>query len=217
MKYSRENPSPRYLELQQLYRAMHEKGEIFLGISPEQTFPGGSLLPQAGNIKRLIERCGARTILDYGSGKGKQYELRPFRDASGAVWPDIMEFWGIDEVVCYDPCYVPYSRLPNGKFDGAISTDVLEHCPEADVSWIVDEIFGYANKFVFADVACYPARKRLPNGENAHCTVLPAEWWNDLMHSVAAKYPGLVWEVRVLSRKDTLEGVKVVEQKIGNS
>lgn len=216
MKYSRRNPSPRYYELQRLYRMMHEKGEDFLGIPAEQTFPGKSLLPQARHVKRLVQQTDARTILDYGSGKGKQYDARPFRDETG-VWTDIMEFWGIDEVTCYDPCYEPYSKLPEGKFDGVISTDVLEHCPEADLPWIVDEIFSFANKFVFANVACYPAAKRLPNGENAHCTIRPVEWWNDLAYQVAAKYPHLVWEFRISSRENTSTGIKLVEQKIGNS
>jgi hypothetical protein len=53
-----------------------------------------------------------------------------------------------------------------------ISTDVLEHCPgKVNVPWIVDEMFGYATRFVFANVAVIPAGKRLPNGENAHCTI----------------------------------------------
>ena len=56
--------------------------------------------------------------------------------------------------------------------------DVLEHCPEQDLRWIVAEIFGFANRFVFANVASYEAMTTLPNGENAHCTVRPSEWWN---------------------------------------
>jgi hypothetical protein len=65
----------------------------------------------------------------------------------------------------------PFSALPEGRFDGVVCTDVLEHCPEEDLPWIVGELFGYARLFVFANVACYPAAKKLPNGENAHCTI----------------------------------------------
>lgn len=82
MNYARANPSPCYLELQDFYR-MHEKGETFLGIPPEQTYPGDSLLPQGRRIKRLIDLTKARTNLDYGSGKGKQHELQPIRDGLG--------------------------------------------------------------------------------------------------------------------------------------
>ena len=217
MTYSRDNPSPRYVELQTLYRAMHEQGETFLRVPPEQTFPGKSLPPQAARIKRLIEQTAAQTILDYGSGKGLQYGPMPFGDAAGRKWPSIIDYWDVDEVVCYDPCYAPFSRLPQGPFDGVISTDVLEHCPEQDVAWIVDELFGYASKFVFANVACYPAQKRLPNGENAHCTIKPPDWWIDILGAVSARYPGIVWEVWVQWLADTPQGKQPMEQRIGST
>lgn len=217
MAYSREHSSPRYMELQRLYRAMHERGETFLGVPADQTFPGKSLLPQASRIKRLIILTGARTVLDYGSGKGKQYEPRPVRDETDGTWPSMIDYWGVDEIVWYDPCYEPFSKVPSGKFDGVISTDVLEHCPEEDLPWIIGEIFDYTSKFVFANIACYPAHKRLPTGENAHCTIKPLGWWRGLLESGAAARHDLIWEVWILSRVDTPQGPKLVEEKIGNS
>jgi hypothetical protein len=216
MNYSRANPSPRYRELQNLYRTMHEEGERFLNIPPEETFPGTSLAPQAHRIKALVEKTGALTILDYGSGKGRQYEPGIVRDASGREWPSMMDYWNVDEVVCYDPCYPPFSRLPTGKFDGVICTDVLEHCPEEDIPWIAAELFDFATRFVFANVACYPARKRLPTGENAHCTIKPVEWWRELFTQVASGRPGILWEVWIQSRVQTPEGPKLVEERIGS-
>jgi len=217
MSYSRTNPSPRYLELQGLYRTMHEKGERFLNIPPEKTFPGTSLAPQAARIKRLIDLTEAITVLDYGAGKGQQYEPQLIKDAAGGEWPSMMDYWDLEEVVCYDPAYAPFSKLPAARYDGVISTDVLEHCPEEDVPWIVDEIFGYAKKFVFANIACYPASKRLPTGENAHCTIKPVEWWSDIVGRAAAKHPGLVWEAWIQSLADTPQGLRYPEHKIGNS
>lgn len=217
MSYSRAYPSPRYVELLDLYRAMHEKGDSFLGIAPEQTFAGSSLAPQVTRIKRLIELTGAQTILDYGSGKGKQYEMRTVRDGQGVQWPSVMDYWNVDEVMCYDPCYPPFNRLPDGKYDGVISTDVLEHCPEEDIPWIIAEVFGLASRFVFANIACYPARKRLPNGENAHCTIRPVAWWEGLLGTVTAGHPGLAWEVWIHSRVETPQGAQYVEQKVGNA
>ncbi len=217
MNYSRANPSPRYLELQGLYRTMHEQGERFLNIPAEKTFPGTSLAPQKVRIKRLIDLTQALTVLDYGAGKGQQYEPQLIKDTAGGEWPSMMDYWDIEEVVCYDPAYGPFSKLPTARYDGVISTDVLEHCPEEDVPWIVDEIFGYARKFVFANVACYPAGKRLPTGENAHCTIKPIEWWSDIVGRAAAKHPDLVWELWIRSRTDTPQGPRYPERKIGNS
>ena len=198
MVYTRENPSPRYLELTSMYREMHLKGEKFLNIPADKTFPGLSLPPQAPRIKRLIEATGAQTILDYGSGKGKQYDTSPIL-IEGQEWENILDYWDIAGVTCYDPCYPPFSILPKGKFDGVISTDVLEHCPEDDIPWILDEIFSYARFFVFTNVACYPAKKRLPNGENAHCTIRPLEWWQEQVEYFAQARPDLAWEIWIQS------------------
>lgn len=199
MNFSRANPSPRYLELQTMYRHLHQKGEESLGTAPEDTFRGFSIKPQLARIKSLIARTGADTVLDYGCGKGQQYEPREIMGDNGEVWPSVIDCWDIGEVVCYDPCYEPYNKLPQGKFDGVICTDVLEHCPEQDMPWIIEEIFSYATRFVFANVACYPARKSLPNGENAHCTIRPVEWWEVLTRNVSQRYPGVIWELWVQS------------------
>jgi len=193
--FTRANPSPRYRELVELYRTMHTEGEKFLNVGPENTFPGISLPPEAHHIKGLIDRTGALSVLDYGSGKGKQYDLRNVKLATGEVVESIVDYWGIDYVHCYDPSYAKFSALPQGRFDGVVCTDVLEHCPEDDVQWIVTELFAYAEKFVYANVACYPAMKRLPTGENAHCTVRAPEWWLDLFRSVASQFPSVKWKL----------------------
>ena len=193
--FTRANPSPRYRELVELYRTMHVEGEKFLNVLPERTFPGLNLRPEVHHIKRLIDHTGALSILDYGSGKGQQYEIRGLKLDTGAVIHSIVDYWGVDYVHCYDPSYARYSTLPQGRFDGVISTDVLEHCPEDDLPWIMTEMFSYAKRFVYANVACYPARKRLPSGENAHCTVRPPEWWAELATSVGRTFPDVSWEL----------------------
>jgi hypothetical protein len=200
--FTRAAPSPRYRRLIEQYQLMHTQGEIHLGIPPDQTFPGQSLPPQAPHIKKLIKATGTRTLLDYGCGKGRQYWPYRIQDAEeGVEYPDIKSFWGIADVRCYDPGYTPFNELPAGTFDGVICTDVLEHCPEEDVPWIVGELFQYAQKFVYANVACFPARKRLPSGGNAHCTIKPARWWEDLIVKVAARKPQLRYEFRFVEVK----------------
>jgi hypothetical protein len=215
MPYTRAQPSPRYVELQRLYRELHEQGEKTLGLAPERTFPGFSLDPHVARIKRLIDLTGAATVLDYGSGKGRQYDPRRLSAEGGGGWNSVLEFWGVDEIACYDPNYAPFSALPEGRYDGVISTDVLEHCPEEDMAWIVDEMFGFAQKFLFANVACYPALHHLPTGENAHCTIRPVEWWQALFSQTAARYPGVQWEVWTKHQVSADGGRKFAEQRIG--
>ena len=189
--YRRRSPSPRYERLLSLYKQMHDQGEPDAGRPPERTYAGLNCLPQADHIRALVLRTGARTLLDYGSGKGRQYEQREVRGCDGNTYPNLQTYWGVDSITCYDPAYEQFSALPQGTFDGVISTDVLEHCPEEDLSWIIDEVFSLARLFVFANVACYSAGKRLATGENAHCTLRSPEWWTCLVEEVASRHPGV--------------------------
>ena len=215
MDYSRHNPSARYRQLISLYQDMHLHGDRQKGHLASKTFDGRSLVPQAQRIKRLIDGLGASRILDYGSGKGTQYDPVPFEVQGLGKWDGVLDYWEVDEVVCFDPAYPPYSRMPQGKFDGVIATDVLEHCPEEDMDWIVDEMFGFAGRFVYATIACYPAAKRLPNGENAHCTIRPPEWWNGLFDAAAARHGGVRWQAW-LQKNSPTRGVPIEELRLGS-
>jgi hypothetical protein len=170
---------------------MHVHGDQLRQTPAENTYPGDSMPRHAEAIKRLIDTYRAKTILDYGAGKGLQYKQIRVKVDDGREFPSIPAYWGIDALTCYDPAYEPFIKLPQGTFDGVVCTDVLEHCPEDDLNWILDEMFSYARKFVYANVACYPALKRLPTGENAHCTIRPTPWWEALVRQVAAQCPGV--------------------------
>ncbi len=195
MNFSRNNPSPKYRQMIELYRELHTKGEPNLGQPSDATYPGVSLTPHIRRIKGLVDRTGARTILDYGCGKGYQYAPRQITLPGEGVWDSVIDYWNIDEVCCYDPGYDRYSKVPEGTFDGVVSTDVLEHCVVDDVPWIIEEMFSYANRFVFACVACIPALTTLPNGENAHCTVRPIDWWRELFVAAGKCRPQILWDL----------------------
>jgi hypothetical protein len=177
-----------------------------MGLAPAETFSGVSLLPHVRRIKDLIARSGAQTLLDYGCGKGRLYEPQRLEIPGEGVFDSVIEYWDIDEVCCYDPCYDRYSALPQGQFDGVISTDVLEHCLEDDIPWIVDEMFSYARSFLFANIACYPALATLPNGENAHATVRPVAWWQDVFSKAGAAYPDVMWKTLFELHPDDAHG-----------
>jgi hypothetical protein len=194
-EYTRESPSPEYRAMVEMYSRLHSEGadkeqknsEESVHREPEETFAGKMLARHAPTIKEMIDRTAASTLLDYGAGKGASYRQKDLSIA-GTVVPTLQEYWGLDEVVCYDPGYAPFSQLPNREFDVVISTDVLEHITEPDLPWVLDELFGYARKSVFATIACYPARKTLPDGRNAHCTVRSPDWWSGMIHAVAMRH-----------------------------
>jgi len=194
--YNRENPSDRYLELIEQYKNLHLNGEQKLNLPPENTFPGFSILPHIDHIKHMIKKADADFLLDYGCGKGAQYAV-PIVDVGIGEKELLVDYWDVMSVHCYDPCVKEFSELPQEKFDGVISTDMLEHCSEEDIPWILSEMFSYANNFLYVNVACYPAKKTLPNGENAHCTVKSPEWWDNELNLAGEKFSHVEWEARL--------------------
>ncbi len=203
MGFSQTSPSPRYLALIEQYRQLHTEGATAQGLSPEETFPGQSLPEHAPAIRELMVDTQASSLIDYGCGKGLQYERQDLVLPGGCIASSIASYWGDPEIVLYDPGYPPLSRRPSEPTDGVICTDVLEHCPEEDMEWIVDDLFSLAKRFVFANIASYPAAKTLPSGENAHCTVREPQWWRALITGVAARHPNISYLFLIEERTRT--------------
>jgi hypothetical protein len=202
LAYTREKPSSGFTDLVALYGRMHEEGAKNIGATAEETFAGHSLRHHVDPIAALVKKHGAKTLLDYGAGKGAGYE------GEGQTGRSLPDWAGVD-VTLYDPAYAPFSADPDGQFDAVISTDVLEYIPEEDILWVLDDMFRRARSFVYVNVACYPAANTLSNGENAHCTVLPPEWWRGQMTLIAAMYPGVAWELHAPteSKKSGLKAI----------
>ena len=195
--HDRRNPSARYRELETLYRQAHTEGAAGAE-SAEGTFSGGSLVEHVPAIGALVRRTDARSVLDYGCGKATAYD-GPLPEADGRT---IRDYWGVEEVRLYDPGVERYSTYPEGEaFDGVVCTDVLEHIPPDDVDWALDELFGHARCFVFANVAAYPAYKTLADGSNAHATIEGPDWWGPRIRRAAAAKPDVLFDFVIEERK----------------
>lgn len=156
----------------ELNRQMHQN---------EVTFAGYSLLQHVDDISELVKAHQAKSLLDYGCGKGKQYLVDEAHKAWGGLRPHL-----------YDPYYFPYSATPYGRYDGVICTDVLEHVPEEGIDAVLGDLALYADKFVFLAICTREAKKCLPDGRNAHLTVKPQEWW---MERIKPFKKGQEWRV----------------------
>ncbi len=189
--WSKAQPSDHYRELLDQYKAMHVAEPAKAKRGKRKLFRGQSLDRHVKTIGQLVRRTGAKTILDYGSGKGSLYEESPDHEPGSRY--KVMREWSGATVICYDPGYEPFAGDYDGVYDGVISTDVLEHIPEEDVPWVIDELFSHSSKFVYAVATCYPAKKTLPNGENAHCTIMPPGWWRGQMEMAARRHPEVEW------------------------
>ena len=215
--FSRQSPSPRYKELLGQNRQLHLEGNPAQKLSAEHAFPGTSLFRQLPRIRNLIQATGSSSLLDYGCGKGMQYQVNRFVLDGQVINETVQDYLDLDYIYRYDAAYPPYTTLPVDRFDGVICTDVLEHCPGDDLPWIVEELFGFARKFVFANVASYPAAKLLPNGENAHCAQFDTEWWKSVFSVAAERHPGITWEVWHISRSRQLDNFEYVDAHLGTT
>lgn len=148
------------------YRQLHEKGIWFKGTA---------IKGYIGVIGDLIKRTGAKTLLDYGCGKAMFYLERK-----------VHEDWGVPLPYLYDPGFHKVGHTihreppPKGMvFDGVICTDVLEHVENPEE--VLDELFAYANKFLFLTISCMPSdpKKKLPDGRGVHISIFPPEWWRE--------------------------------------
>tara|TARA_R100000742_G_C4249418_1_gene67910 strand:+ start:138 stop:845 length:708 start_codon:yes stop_codon:yes gene_type:complete len=174
--YSREYPSERYEELLKEYELMHD--------TSDQMFNGRSVASFVDVIQHVLKENNCKTLLDYGSGKGllytKDYDKVQIDNPTSKPLP---ELWDINEYTLYDPGYPEHNKLPIGKFDSVICTDVLEHVPEEDLGWVTDELIDYAKKVLFLNIACLPALKKFRDGTNVHVSIFRPEEWATFLAS----------------------------------
>lgn len=199
-EYTRDNPSPRFQQLGDLYKQVHETG-LDGGASADAVFGGRSLLDHVVTVEELARRTTSKSVLDYGCGKAKVYQQKDFSLPDGRTIPSVKEFWNVDSIRLYDPGVNEYSERPTTTFDGVVSTDVLEHIPEEDIDWVLAECFGYATNFVYMNIASYPAKKTLPNGWNAHVTVQSPDWWRERIRRAAARWRGRAYVFDVTEKR----------------
>ena len=186
--FSVKNPSPEYTRLINNYKKIHSEGSIDKNNfkkKPEKTYDGLSTLKFADILQKIIKKNKCKTLLDYGSGKGSFYNNS--REFNNKIYPPIKDFWNIEPTL-FDPGIKSYIKPKNKKFNIVISIDVLEHVPTQDLNWVLNEIFSFSNNIVFLNVACFPAKVVLDDGENAHVSLFHPMWWYGFITSISSQY-----------------------------
>lgn len=110
-------------------------------------------------VLTVMEKTGARTVLDYGCGKG-------------ALGRSLGEF-----VSNYDPAVPGFSAEPEPA-DLVVCTDVLEHVEPDMLDGVLGHIKSLGGHYLLV-ISCREARKTLPDGRNAHLIVQSPDWWQD--------------------------------------
>ena len=187
--------SKKYYENIEYYKKMHVDGyKLSNGKirTSEEAYNGKSTLIFAKLIKEIIKKNKIKTMLDYGCGKGFFYKNPS--NQNGLQIKSLRNYWDID-IDLYDPCFEENSNLNEDKnYDLLICVDVLEHIPKEDIYWILEKLMTKAKKYLFINVACYPAIALLPNGKNAHINIQPPKWWHE----------------KFLNFQDKLQDIKVI-------
>jgi len=179
--------SNNYYEIIEKYKNFHIKGSAKLPGS--KTFLGYSLVKWVHKIREIIYSSNSKTLIDYGCGKAFLYNNKI--TISNQTFINIKEYWGIEDVLLYDPAVEKYSLQPVEKVDGIISTDVIEHIPEEDVIAFIDNLFKLANKFVFLVIATIPASKYFDDGKNIHLCIKTEKEWGGIFSKFKEDYPNI--------------------------
>lgn len=146
-----------------------------------KTYSGMFLRPHAAPIKKLIDELKVTSILDWGCGKGKQYQWVSHDDSTGVPKGQTLEqFWGI-EVYRYDPAWPPFAELPLGKFDMVICTHVLGCIPMTDIQDFKRDMYWHALKVVYLAEKLAPPHKRVYTDAHKMARFYTHDQYADLM------------------------------------
>lgn len=163
-----------------------------------KAFSGGLAFPHAAAIGRLAALTGAASILDYGCGKGLQYE----GEAS------LERGWGVP-VSKYDPAWPPFAAEPEGQFDLVIVTHVLCWIPAEDMLGTLRRICGLARRAVYVGERIGPVKKV---GVVRPSVTLAQGWdavrWRSVLR--AGRPPGLRLQLGLLAEQGDVVTVEEI-------
>lgn len=160
---------------------------------------GRFLRPHAPYIKEIIDRLGVQSILDYGCGKGQQYEwIMPETGLTMEQW------WGVP-VTKFDPAFPKYAAEPKGQFDMVLCTHTLNFVPTTDHAWVVDRLYRTATKALYVAERLHRARKEAGSDK----TRAGRLGWvrEDWQHAI--ERPGSTIEVTLCTRTKHDDGARV--------
>ena len=132
-------------------------------------------------IKEKFNYFNVESVLDYGGGRS-DWHSKSFNDDKNLSAKD---FFNLQTINTYEPSTNTDLRQ---KSDCVICFDVLEHVFIGDIKNVLSDIFDNAKKIVIIQIACYPAKAKLPNGENAHITIRHPLWWKGLIDCISLDY-----------------------------
>lgn len=127
----------------------------------------GGKLKDLGNFYKFFDKWNPKNALDYGCGKG-------------AILSHLKNNYPNTLWTGYDPAVPMFAiQLQHAKFDCVFCNDVLEHIEPEWLNTVLADISRLAEKNIWLRIDTLPARKKLPDGRNAHLILESKEWWEN--------------------------------------
>ena len=139
-------------EYQAQLAKMHSRGQFVRGSK------------MLGAMRPFIDQYLPTSIMDFGCGHG-------------ALMASISQAYPNIRVEGYDPGNPEHNRIPKRSFDAVVSADVFEHIEPEHLASTLQLISDKIQVAGWFRIACYPAKKHLPDGRNAHLIVESPDWW----------------------------------------
>jgi cyclopropane fatty-acyl-phospholipid synthase-like methyltransferase len=118
------------------------------------------------DVKNFVELHQPSSLLDYGCSQGsliKQLKI---------------DFPNID-IDGFDPAVPAFEVIKKQSYDCIISNDVIEHIEPEFLDQTLEQMQQLFKNYAWFIIACYPAKKLLPDGRNAHLIIESPNWWLD--------------------------------------
>lgn len=113
------------------------------------------------DLINILKQLQTQDVLDYGCGKSTLADNLPFI------------------IKQYDPAVPKHAALPVPA-DVVVCTDVLEHVEPELIENVLQHIASLTKKIAYITACTCEAKKKLPDGRNAHLIIEPLAWWSVL-------------------------------------
>lgn len=169
-------------------------------------FSGRFLLRYLDDVRDIARAHQAHTMLDYGCGRGEQYETPIIEGSEKIREVHIPEYLGLAHVHKFDPGHPPFAAEPTGRFDLVICTQVLGSIPVADLKgWVLDRIFSFAIRAVYLGEVLNDAPRKTLHAGLAGAGKMPHGWsreqWVELIAAAAARHPRVAGYLRTKDKR----------------
>ena len=187
--FTADRPSAQYTSLLTRLQTSWDNGDTH----EQQTVRPSAAAKEPEGLQSLIEKTRPATILEYRFADGVATHAESGEPVSGQ-----------DEVIVtrYDPAGRTGGERPANCFDGVVCAEALNYIPDEDVPWVIEDLFEWAGRFVYAGIESSPREKTLADGSRLQSRPRDLAWWKTWFETTAERHPQVQWKLVFNSATD---------------